>query len=251
MLRRLIILAVLTAALAPAASAQAGHHRASFKAPGVKLAECRSGDATDVRSATFMGRMRALKGTDRMAMRFTLLERFGDEKLHPVDFPELRAWHFSKPGIRDFRFKQTVTGLQGGGEYRMRVEYRWLDAAGNLQRKTQRTSAACREPGALANLLPGLATAAAGPEGTSVYVVPVSNNGKVEAQDIGVELYVDGAATNVGHIDSLAPGESRDVRFTGPVCKRNLRVVVDPADTVKERSEADNVALTPCPVVAR
>ena len=47
----------------------------------------------------------------------------------------------------------------------------------------------------------------------------------------------------------LAPGETRELRFTGPACTRNLRIVVDPADAVKERLESDNVTLVPCPPV--
>jgi hypothetical protein len=237
--RRLLSFAVLALVLALAGPALASH-----KSPSAKVLECRS---TDSRSATFIGRMRSIASTDRMAMRFTLLERFGDEKLTPVDFPELRAWRFSKPGVRDFRFKQTVTALQGGGEYRTRVEFRWLDADGNLQRKAVRTSGACRQAGELPNLRPGAPSSAAGPEGTAVYVVPVRNDGKAAAQDVAVELYVDGAATNVGHIDSVAPGETREVRFTGPACKSRLRVVVDPSDSVKERLEADNTLVSGCP----
>jgi hypothetical protein len=245
--RRFATFAVLGLALVLAAPAQA-----SRKSPSARVVDCKSSDTPESRSATFMGRMRALAGTDRMAMRFTLLERFGDEKLQSVDFPELRAWRFSKPGVRDFRFKQTVTALSGGGEYRMRVEYRWLDGAGNLQRKAARTSGACRQPGELPNLVAAAApSAAAGPEGTAVYVVPVRNDGKAAAQDVAVELFVDGAATNVGHIDSVAPGETREVRFTGPACKRGLRVVLDPSDSVKERLESDNVTSSRCPTLAR
>lgn len=245
--RRLIIFAVLACALAlGAGTAQSGH-----KTPSAKVLECKSGDVGETRSATFLGRMRATAGTDRMAMRFTLLERFGDEKLHPVDFPELRVWRFSKPGVRDFRFKQTVTALQGGGDYRMRVEFRWLDADGNLLRKAQRLSGVCRQQGVLANLRAGEPTAAAGAEGTSVYTVPVRNDGKAPAQDVAVELFVDGAATNVGHITSIAPGETREVNFTGPACKRGLRTVVDPKDAIKERSESDNVTTVRCPSTQR
>lgn len=243
--RRLAIVVLLAGSLAAAGPAQANHTPTS-----AKVVECNAGDAAGIRTATFLGRMRSTPGADRMAMRFTLLERFGDEKLHPVDFPELRAWRLSKNGIKEFRFKQTVTALQGGGEYRMRVEYRWLGADGNVRRRAQKTSGPCRQPGELANLRAGSPTAAPGPEGTAVYVVPVSNDGKVTAQEVGVELYVDGAATNVGHIDSIAPGETREVRFTGPACKRRLRVVTDPADAVKERLESDNVTTVRCPAPA-
>lgn len=244
--RRLFAFAVLVLTLALVGSVQAGHTTTS-----VRVVDCRSSDAGEGRSATFLGRIRSAAGTHRMAMRFTLLERFGDEKLHAVDFPELRAWRYSKPGVRDFRFKQTVTALHGGGDYRMKVEYRWLGADGKLQRKVRRKSRPCRQRGLLSNLRAGEPAASSGPEGTAVYVVPVRNDGRATARDVGVELYVDGAATNVSRIDSIAPRETREVRFSGPVCQRGLRVVVDPADSVKERRESDNVTTSSCPPPAR
>lgn len=244
--RRLVISAALALVLVVPGQAQA-----AFKLPSSKVLECKSGDTADSRSATFLGRMRAIPGTDRMLMRFTLKERFGDEKLHSLAVPQLKAWHSAKPGIKDFRYKQTVTSLQGGGEYRVSVDFRWLDADGNLLRKARRLSGACRQQGDLANLTVGTPTALPGPEGTAVYVVPVRNEGKATARDVSVELFVDGAAANVGQIDSVAPGEARDVRFSGPACKRNLRMVVDPGDTIKERLESDNASVARCPVLAR
>jgi hypothetical protein len=245
--RRLVTFALLCLTLL----ALPGQAQAALKLPAVKVVECRTSDAGETRAAVFQGRMRTIAGTDRMLMRFTLRERFGDEKLHSVTVPELRAWRSAKPGVKDFRYKQTVTGLQGGGEYRVSVDFRWLDADGNLLRKARRQSGVCRQPGELANLTVGLPTAQAGPEGTSVWVVPILNRGQAVARDVAVELFVDGAATNVNHIDSVAPGETREVRFTGPACKRNLRIVADPADTIKERLERDNVLLVPCPPVLR
>ena len=244
--RRLAILALLVFALAVPGQAQA-----AFKLPSAQVLECKSGDAGETRSATFQGRMRAIAGTDRMLMRFTLMERFGDEKLHQLKVPKLKAWHSAKPGIKDFRYRQIVTNLQGGGEYRMVVDFRWLDAEGNLLRKTRRLSGVCRQEGELANLRVGVPSALPGPEGTGVFIVPVTNDGEVSAKDVAVKLFVDGAETNVGHIDSVAPGETREVRFTGPACKRNLRMVVDPVDAVKERLESDNVTTVRCPPLAR
>jgi hypothetical protein len=244
--RRLAICAALGLALIVPGQAQA-----AFKLPASKVLECKSGDTVATRSATFLGRMRAIPGTDRMLMRFTLMERFGDEKLHSLTVPELKAWRSAKPGIKDFRYKQTVTALQGGGDYRVLVDFRWLDADGNLLRKSKRLSGACRLPGELPNLTLGTPTARPGPEGTAAYVVPVRNDGKAIARDVSVGLFVDGAAANVAHIDSVAPGEVREVRFTGPACKSNLRMVVDPADTIKERLESDNVSVVRCPELAR
>lgn len=242
MLRRTISFAVLALLLAAPVDAVAKH-----KAASVSVAECKASDAAETRSATFLGRMRAIRGTDSMRMRFTLLERFGDERLHSVKAPELRAWRESRPGVREFRFRQTVTALQGGGQYRMRVDFRWLDADGNLIRKSRSLSPACDQPGDLPNLQIGAISALRGRGGTATYIVPVQNNGQIPTRDFAVDLFVDGAATNVGHVDSIAPGETREVRFTGPICERGLRAVADTGDSVKERFESDNVLRSPCP----
>jgi hypothetical protein len=241
MLRRAVTFAALALALSAPAVAVA-------KTPAAGLLECKgSGAAGETRSATFLGRMLAIPATDNMMMRFTLLEQFGDQKLHPVTSPELRAWRPSKPGVQEFRYKQTVTALQGGGEYRMRVDFRWLDIAGNLLQKAQRLTPPCVQKGDLPNLKIGEPRAQAGPGGTAVYIVPVYNEGEVAGDNVAVELFVDGAATNVGHIDSIPPGQSREVRFTGPICKRRLRVVADPLNSLKEALESDNAINVDCP----
>jgi subtilase family serine protease len=127
------------------------------------------------------------------------------------------------------------------------VEFRWFDAAGNLIRKAQKVTSPCTQPGELPNLQVRAPTAQAGPGGTAVYIVPIANTGKETAHNIAVELFVDGAATNVGHIDAIAPGQTREARFTGPLCQRSLRAVADPTDAVKERFESDNALQVKCP----
>jgi hypothetical protein len=245
MLRRALAIAALVLAVA---APTAGAARMS----GAKMLQCNAGGPQAATgSATFLGRMHATTGTDHMLMRFTLLERFGDDRLQSVDAPELRAWRSSKPGIREFRYRQTVTGLQGGGEYRMRVDFRWLDAQGNLLRKVQKVTGACSFPGDLPNLRFGTLSGLPGPGGTAIYVVPVTNDGKAPATDVAVELRVDGAATDVGRIDSIGPGETRELRFTGPVCKRKLTAIADPADTIHERLKSDNTLTVGCPRVPK
>lgn len=242
MLRRAMTFALLPLALATPAVAVA-------KTTSARVFECKGGNAGETRSATFLGRMRATGGTDYMMMRFTLLEQFGDEKLHSVPAPELRFWRQSKPGVKDFRYRQTVTALQGGGDYRMRIDFRWFDSAGNLIRKTQKLTSPCSQPGELPNLQVRAPVAQAGPGGTAVYIVPIVNTGRETAQNVAVELFVDGAATNVGHIDAIAPGQTREARFTGPLCQRSLRAVADPTDAVRERFESDNALQVKCPAL--
>jgi archaellum component FlaF (FlaF/FlaG flagellin family) len=47
-------------------------------------------------------------------------------------------------------------------------------------------------------------------------------------------------------VDVLAPGESRRVTFTGPVCRERIRVVVDPKGLIAESRERDNVLSPSC-----
>jgi hypothetical protein len=131
----------------------------------------------------------------------------------------------------------------------MRVEFRWLDRAGNLVRKGQKTTSPCVQKGPLANLEIGGITAQPGAAGTAVYVLSLRNGGSLTANNVAVELFVDGAAANVGHIVAIAPGETREVRITGPACKRRLRVVADPDDSIRELFESDNARNFDCPPV--
>jgi hypothetical protein len=247
MLRRskavLLVGGVLTVAATAAPSG------AAAKVPPVAVVKaCKSGDSPESRSAVFYGRMKQVTGTDQMMMRFTLFQRFGDAKQARVDLPALRAWRQATPGVKVFGYSQTVAGLEAGGDYRAKIEYRWLDRHANLVRKSARTTGICHTKGDLADLSFGEIATAPGPvTDTSVYKLTVTNQGKVAATDVAVELFVDGAATDIGHIDSLAPNESREVTFRGPVCKHRLRAVVDPNDVIHEVSELDNEQIFSCP----
>jgi hypothetical protein len=244
MRRRVLIafLAVLVPVALPGAASAKNGTVATVKS-------CKSGDSPDARSAVFYGRMKQVRGTSQMMMRFTLLQRFGDSKLVKVDLPLLRAWRQSTPGVRVFGYSQTVTGLIAGGDYRAKIEFRWLDKKGNLLRKSASQTGVCHEKGDLANLTLGAdITSSAGPVAdTSIYKLTVTNIGKIAATDVAVELFVDGAATDIQHIASLAPGESRQVSFRGPVCRKRLRAVVDPNDAIHEQSELDNEQISGCP----
>jgi hypothetical protein len=244
-MRRRVLIAVL-AVLVPVALPSAASAKASTLAT---VKSCKSGATPDARNAVFYGRMKQVRGTDQMMMRFTLLQRFGDSKLVKVDLPLLRAWRQSTPGVKVFGYSQTVAGLIAGGDYRAKIEYRWLDKDGNLLRKSASQTGLCHVKGDLANLIVGAdITRAPGPVAdTSIYRLTVRNIGKVVATDVAVELFVDGAATDIQHIAALAPGESRQVSFRGPVCQKRLRAVVDPNDAIHEQSELDNEQIFGCP----
>lgn len=242
-----ICASILIAAIAVAlAVATAGASKPV--AAEVAVRSCKVGDTPRSRSATFYSRMRAaaVPGTARMSMRFQLQDAVGDG-VENVDEPALRRWRRSRPGVRAFGYTQTVAGLQAGGSYLVSVRYRWLDARGRVLREDTRKSGECRQRGDLPNLAIGSIKARRGNLGTQIYSVAVVNSGRAEARDIGTEIFIDGAAPDEQTLASLAPGESRTLRFTGPACRRRLRAIVDSHDAIHETTDDDNFVVVRCP----
>src|SRR4051794_7049232 len=245
MLRIATALAAL--ALFPAAGWAAHRAGAPVTPPGLvaRVAAC---DVTsDNRTATFYGRMDTIPAASKMQIRLQLFERLGrDETWNRLDVPALRQWHSSQAGVKRFGWKQTVDALRLGGAYKARVQYRWVSPAGTVLDTESRDTPVCRGP--LPNLVIGDLSGKAGPSAdTQIYRVDVSNRGKVDADDVEVQLSVDKAILDTVSISHLAVGESRTVSFTGPVCRRAARVTIDPTNSIGESIEGDNSELFTCP----
>jgi hypothetical protein len=242
--RVLLISLALAAGFAPTASA------ASKPLTTLKVRSCEVGETAKARMATFYARMRAVKGTRQMAMRFTLIDRAGDGPPEAVEHPALAQWRRSRPGVKEFGYAQSVAGLEKGGVYSVQVQFRWTDGRGKVLRTSKRTSSACRQQGELPNLAITRVAARAGDSpGTELYSVDLTNSGQGEARDVSVDLFIDGAAADSQTIALVKPGETLTVRFTGPGCERALRMVADRLDTLNETNEDDNVLRSRCPAV--
>jgi hypothetical protein len=212
--------------------------------PAARLVGCDL--AVPARSADFYGRMQAVPGATRMAMRFTLLERLGRGEWAKVEVPDLREWRRSDAAVKSFGYRQTVGKLRAGGAYKARIVYRWTDPAGNLVHTETKETAACRGP--LPNLLIRDLAVRAGPTAdTSTYRVTVHNNGKAVADGIAIVLTVDDAVLDAARVKALDAGGSRTVSFTGPACGRGVRVGIDPDNVIGEALEGDNSQLFACP----
>src|SRR5919197_3168523 len=98
----------------------------------VVVAACHPSDDVSQRFATFAGQMQAVKGTQRMAMHFTLLERLNAPDFSAVGLVDLKPWRRSKKGVSSFIYTQRVTALRDGGSYRMRVQFRWYGSDGSV-----------------------------------------------------------------------------------------------------------------------
>lgn len=223
---------ILAAATAPTAEPPAS----------VKVADC----SVEESSAAFYGRMRPVPEGDRMWMRFTVEERqAGGYK--PLQARGLSRWHRSKPGVSAFGYRQTVRGLRPGGVYRAKVSFRWYSETGELVERAKRTSRACRQFDALPNLTSVIARSEpAKAPGVVRYLMRVGNTGVAPAEDVAARLSVDGAVVDTVTIDSLGPGENREVAVLGPVCTRSVSSMVDPDGVIVESSEGDNTHTVIC-----
>jgi len=241
--RTIIVCVAAACALVPAAAA----HASTTK---LLVRSCETGDTAKQRAATFYARMYAVKGTNTMAMRFTLINRAGAGPPTVVDNPSLSQWRKSRPGVARFGYAQAVEGLERGGIYAVQVQFRWLDAHGKVVRSVKRTSSNCRQQGELPNLSVTRVSARAGEaSGTEIYSVDVTNSGQGNAQKVNVNLFVDGAAADSYRLDQVKAGETATVHFTAPSCKQSLRVVVDPGNKINETNEDDNVLRSRCPPI--
>jgi hypothetical protein len=237
MRRGLAISLLLTAFMAVGASPAAAKLPAA-----VKLTAC----SVEAREATFYARMRQVEDTDRMRLRFQLLEK-GRSGYRVVPAPGLDRWHSSQPGVGALRYRQTVRGLQPGAVYRTRVEFRWYDADGDRIAAARRRSPACRQFEALPNLGVRLIAAQPGAQaGVVRYRLRLTNSGVAPATGVPVRLAVDRTVVNTVTVASLAPGETRLLTIHGPTCESWVEAVADPDGVLVESSEADNTHRVAC-----
>jgi hypothetical protein len=251
-MRRIATIACLAAPLAAApATAAAAQERPSL---GARLVTCTTGPTPSTRTATFTARMPALAGTQRMWMRFDLLQRTpGQAEYEVVRLPAWGVWQRSQPGRTAFIYTKTVQRLRAPGAYRARVRFRWYDAAGELQRRAQRITRTCREPDPRPDLTAGALTAAPGlgPD-SATYLLDVRNSGRGPAAPFDVVLAVEGMPQPAFHVQGLAPGEDQLLSIPGPRCApgSTVRFVLDAGGVVAESEEAGNIVDRPCPAIS-
>ena len=186
-----------------------------------KVARC----STVLDEAVFQGRMRKLPGTERMAMRFTLLQRTGlgpgSRRWRP---PASATGASPSPDVRAFGYKQAVRNLAEGSLYRVQVDFRWYDADRKLQWQARRKSATCPELDALPNLrvkLPGVYHTPA--PATDRYAIRVTNFGAAEAQGVLARLSVDGTVAASGTFGALSAKSSVKLSCAGRSARTSCR----------------------------
>ena len=234
---------IITAALAAAAFAAAASAAPAPLPASVKLVKC----SVEEHEAAFYGRMRQVPGTSRMAMRFTLLEKTGDQAPGALRGPGLRRWHRSKPGVRVYAYRQGFRNLPENATHRVRVDFRWYADDGSVIARAKRRSGRCRQFVELPNFttrLTGVTKTMV--DGVVRYDAVVTNAGKAAATAVPVRLTVDGNVVDTVTIASLARGEQRSLAIRGPDCERAVRLEADPEKSIAESSDADNASELTC-----
>jgi hypothetical protein len=241
---RLATVAVLATALATVASSASGWTAPAY----VKTVKCSVGQ----HEAAFYARMRHLDGSDRMAMRFTLLERTATQGFTTVKVPGLGRWRRSRSGVSAFGYRQAVRSLLENAVYRMRVDFRWYSPEGAVVEELHRRSSACRQYQALPNLRAELLGARAGAtRGVARYAVRVSNDGRAAATAVEGGLTVNGDAVDTVTVPALEAGEDTEVTIRGPECRDVVEAEADPEGAIVESFEDDNVHTVACADLAR
>jgi hypothetical protein len=241
-MRRLAVTALICALCTGVAGASLGAPVVARNKAVVRVKACSLADHT----AVFYARMRKVRGTRRMKLKFTLLERpAGLRRFLRVKAPGLTRWHRSALRVKAYGYSQEVRGLHDGSAYRMRVRYRWYGDH-KLLRSARRTSRICRMFVPLPNLRVQILGATAGTPWH--YTARVSNVGEAPADDVAVQLRVKGGEVDTKTISHIDAGASVDEPFDGPSCQGGrFAFIVDPTGTIAESNEADNRASHACP----
>jgi hypothetical protein len=234
---------LLTAALTIAALAAAAPAAAVDRHPArVSVPEC----SFEEHTAAFLARMNLIDGADRMALRFTLLERTGVEGDRRVKAPGLSRWRWSKPGVLTLRYRQGVRNLEENATYRARVDFRWYSADGMELARAQRRSPPCRQFLTLPNLTTQITRVMATKvAGVVRYEALVTNTGQAPVGSVPLRLSVDGDVIDTVSFP-LGAGEAKSVVIRGPECRTLVRVEADPGKTIAETSEEDNAHELAC-----
>ena len=242
---RVLILAVLLTVLAAPAAQARPPARALLIACERSLEE--SGGA-----GVFEGQMRAVPGSSRMQMRFTLQASTPERRRWTrVDAPGFGTWVGSAPGTSRYLYTKRVLNLLAPASYRVQVRFRWLDASGVVVERVQRTSGSCSQPDPRADLVVRSVAveASASDPARRRYVAFVRNTGRTAAEPSLLSLTAGGVALPAARVAALDPGEGAYVAVEGPACEPGAEIVAeaDEDESVDESDEADNRFTRSCP----
>ncbi len=245
-MRRLLLITVLLGLVVGAPASASGPQATA------RLGGCATGARPDTRYAIFVTSMRALDGTERMAVRFDLGARApGRSDFAPTSGPGLGKWLSSAPGVDIFRYRKQVTNLEAPATYRAVVSFRWRNARGRVIATAHHTTATCVQDDTRAALsLGALDFAKVSDPAMLRYLVPVHNDGMGDAGPFDIVLTIDGVVQPPVTVTGLAAGTTQTLSLVAPRCKggAGVRIQVDPGARIEEADRSDNAKTAGCPV---
>jgi F0F1-type ATP synthase membrane subunit c/vacuolar-type H+-ATPase subunit K len=250
-MRRMVLAAAIVAA---ATMAPAGAQGASGDAFLRGFACHRSLDPSK-RSVTVTAVMGTIAGTQRLQMRFALVERtaHGQVLIHGGDLGQWISPTSSTLGQHasdKWVVNHPVTGVPVPGSYHFKVWFRWIGGGGQVIGRAQRATATCRQPDLRPNLYVKLFSSSK-VSGGERYTVQVGNNGLTGATGVEVAFSAGGSQPAVMKTIARLPSHQSVQRsFVGPSCTSSsapATITVDPNDLIDEVSRADNSITVPCP----
>lgn len=215
-----------------------------------RMTACATSLAQPDRHLVADGSMRALPGASRMQIRFELQSRTPARPAwHTLVAPGFGVWNSADPAVRRYVHQKRVEALAAPADYRMVVQFRWMDGS-RLVAKQRRVTDVCRQPDMRPDLEPRQLTAKGRGAGDRArrYVVRIVNSGRAASGPFSVALIVNGTPLTSPAVASLPPGAKIQVEIPGPGCAPGsmLIVRVDPDGRVDEHDEAGNELVSPC-----
>ena len=257
-MKRFSIVALVVAA-GLAASLARGAATASVPSAQLRGYVCQTARDPANRGIIITAVMRPLAHTQRLSLRFDLLER--QHKHGPtaaVHFGDLGTWIYPKNKTLGQRpgdvwiVHHPVAQLQvAPAYYRFKVSFHWLGGHSHVIGTAVRYSPTCFEP----ELRPDLQVLAIHikPSPTNpkrdLYSAVIRNSGASSTgQSFGVEI-TDGSKSETRTVPALAAHAKTMVTFVGPLCNTLAppTVTVDPNGLIDDFNRANNSLTATCP----
>ena len=213
-----------------------------------RLTACSTSLSQPDRYLVAEGSMRATAGSSRLQMRFELQSRTPQRpSWHTLIAPGFGVWNSADPAVRRYVYQKRVQALAAPADYRLVVQFRWLDA-GRPVAQLRRVTRVCRQPDLRPDLVPRRLQVGKAGSGAGRYVVRLANSGASASGAFSVVVVVNGVALPGMTVANLQPGAATRVEIAGPGCAPGSAVTVrvDADGHVDERDETGNELARPC-----
>jgi hypothetical protein len=236
------------------AAAQAGgtpdkHARTAAAKYAVSVARCKDSALYDGREVSFRTRMTRLAADteQRMEVKAVLYRKLNEaKKFTRVKLPGLSSPTTSKDAAATvYKRKITIRNVETAARYKLRTTFTWRNIeSGKVVREKSVWSKVCRLKTGLPKLVvTDVASKPAGGTNAVTHEVTVKNRGASEALDFPVSIIDGGNVSATQLVESLAPGVTTKLTFSGLTCTRSPLAGVDPLKTLPRLTAASRVTV--------